>query len=300
MSGSDEQILTSRLEHARANKPLKYAIIVFVAIALYNACELLVLITLTFRRYRTLYFWALLTSTMLGVIPATLGPMMQYFDLGPLWLALVLSNVGFVMMVPNQSVVLYSRLHLVSQSTRMLSFVRWLIVFSLVAIAIPTIVLDFGWSYIPESAEWKLAFDVIERIQVTWFTVQECFISAVYIWETVRLIKLSPEQDKRRTLVLYELFAINVTFIIMDLSLVIIEYLGYYFAQIILKAAVYSIKLKMEFAVLGMLVSIVHSHSSGRPSWQADCTMIDIPRIRDPNAVSLVSSSLGDLGNTQS
>lgn len=300
MSDSEEKILTSRLEYARDNEPLKYAIIVFVAVALYNACELLVLIPLTFRRHRSLYFWALLTSTIFGVIPASLGPMLQYFDLGPLWLALVLSNVGFVLMVPNQSVVLYSRLHLVSQSTRILSFIRCLIVFCLVAIAIPTVVLDFGRSYEQESPEWSLGFQVIERIQVTWFTVQEGFISAVYIWEAVRLIKLSPEQDKRRSLVLYELFAINVTFITMDVALVIIEYLGYYYAQIILKAAVYSIKLKMEFAVLGMLVSIVHSHSSGRPSWQADCTPMDIPRIRDPNVVSLVSSSLGDLGNIRS
>lgn len=64
---------------------------------------------------------------------------------------------------------------------------------------------------------------------------------------------------------------VNVAAILMDLSLVILEYLGFYFAQIILKAAVYSIKLKMEFAVLGMLVSIVHSHASDRPFWQAGC-----------------------------
>ena len=276
MSDSEAQNQTSRLDTARANETLKYAIVVFVAIALYNACELAVLIPLTFRRYRSLYFWSLLTSTILGVIPATLGPTLQYFNYGPLWLVLVLSNVGFVLMVPNQSVVLYSRLHLVSQSTLMLGFVRWLVIFSLLAIAAPTIILDFGWSYIPQSATWSRGFEVIERIQVTWFTVQECLISTVYIWETVRLIKLSPEEDKRRHMVLYELFAVNVTFIIMDLALVIIEYLGFYFAQIILKATVYSIKLKMEFAVLGMLVSIVHSHSSGRPSWQAECTTTNI------------------------
>jgi ABC-type uncharacterized transport system permease subunit len=38
--------------------------------------------------------------------------------------------------------------------------------------------------------------------------------------------------------------------------------MGLYFTQIIFKALVYSIKLKMEFAVLGMLISIVHSGSS--------------------------------------
>ncbi|RMJ25227.1 hypothetical protein PHISP_03885 [Aspergillus sp. HF37] len=248
---------------AKNYSTLKPAAIVFVSIALYNAFELVLLIPLSFRRYRSLYFWALLTSTVLGVIPMALGPTLQLFELAPLWLVMVLSNVGFVAMVPNQSVVLYSRLHLVSQRELILVFVRWLIFFSLLAIVIPTIVLNVGSSYTPQSSEWVRGYNAIERIQLTWFSVQEGLISSVYIWETVRMIKLSPEEDKRRRMVLYELFAINVTAIIMDLSLVILEYLGFYFAQIILKATLYSIKLKMEFAVLGMLVWIVRSHNSG-------------------------------------
>lgn len=81
------------------------------------------------------------------------------------------------------------------------------------------------------------------------------------------MMKLSPETDKRRNKILYELLAVNVTAILMDVTLVVLEYVGFYFTQVIFKATVYSIKLKLEFAVLGMLVSIVHS----RGSWQADC-----------------------------
>lgn len=272
MPDPEKQTPEFLLGSAENYSTLKFAVIVFVSIALYNAFELALLIPLSFRRYRSLYFWALLTSSVLGVIPMALGPTLQLFELAPLWLAMVLSNVGFVMMVPNQSVVLYSRLHLVSQSELMLGFVRWLILFSLLAIVIPTIVLNVGSSYTPQSSEWVRGYKVIERIQLTWFSVQEGLVSSVYIWETVRMIKLSPEEDKRQHMVLYELFAINVTAIIMDLSLVVLEYLGFYFAQIILKATVYSIKLKMEFAVLGMLVWIVRSHNSGPMFWQADCT----------------------------
>lgn len=75
------------------------------------------------------------------------------------------------------------------------------------------------------------------------------------------MIKISPEEDKKRHKILLELIGINIIAILMDLSLLILEFLGYYFTQIILKALVYSIKLKMEFAVLGMLLSIVRSHS---------------------------------------
>lgn len=248
------------------NIALGIAVIVFMTVALYNSLELCVLIPLSFHRYRSLYFWSLLTSASVGVIPATIGPVFQFFDLVPLWLSMVLSNIGFVMMVPNQSVVLYSRLHLVSQNMSLLRFIRWLIASCLVVIVIPTITLNVGSAYLPHSNRWSHGFDAIERIQVTWFAVQETFISSIYIYDTIRMIKLSPDGDKRRNKILHELLAINVTAIMMDITLVVLEYTGFYFTQVILKAAVYSVKLKLEFAVLGMLVSIVHS----RGSWQAD------------------------------
>jgi hypothetical protein len=115
---------------------------------------------------------------------------------------------------------------------------------------------------------------------VSWFTAQEILISTIYIWDTIRLIRLirlvrsSPEADARRHKILYELLAVNIAAIAMDLSLVILQYKGLYFTQIELKPMVYSIKLKLEFAVLGMLVSLVQSHSSSSnpPTWGADRT----------------------------
>ncbi|KAJ5095035.1 hypothetical protein N7532_007326 [Penicillium argentinense] len=253
------------------NIALGISIVVFVTIALYNSIELMILIPVSFHRYRSLYFWSLLTSASIGVIPSTIGPTLQYFSIAPLWLAMVLSNVGFIMMIPNQSVVLYSRLHLVSQNTNLLRCVRWLIVFSVFAVVIPTTTLNVGASYLPNSRPWTVGFEVIERMQLTWFAAQESFISSIYIIDTIRMIRLSPDSDKRRHKILYELLAINIVAIMMDLTLVILEYVGFYFTQIILKATVYSIKLKLEFAVLGMLVSIVHSRGSEQ-LFQADCT----------------------------
>lgn len=246
---------------------LDVSIVVFMSIALYNALELAVLIPLSFNHYRSLYFWALLTSTALGVIPATIGSAMQFFNLEPLWLTIVLTNVGFIMMIPTQSVVLYSRLHLVSQNRAILCFVRCLIILSLVVIVLPTILLNAGWTYMPQSPAWVQGFTAIERIQITWFVAQESFISIAYILDTVRLIRLIPSDDKWRHKILYRLLAVNVVAIVMDLSLVILEYLDYYFTQVVLKATVYSIKLKLEFSVLGMLVSIVHTRGSEQTFW---------------------------------
>ncbi|KAJ5364826.1 uncharacterized protein N7496_010539 [Penicillium cataractarum] len=273
MSEAEQASLTVQaLSSGTGNAAIGISIIVFMSIALYNAVELSVLIPLSFHRYRSLYFWALFTSALLGVIPQTIGQGLQFFNLAPLWLSMFLSNFGFVFLVPNQSVVLYSRLHLVSQNPVMLGFVRWLIVFAYIAIVIPTVILNVGSSYLTQSAGWVNGFEAMERIQVTWFTAQEVLISTIYIVDTIRLIRLSPEADARRHKILYELLAVNIAAIVMDLTLVILQYLGYYFTQIELKPMFYSIKLKLEFAVLGMLVSIVHSHSSNPPTWRADCT----------------------------
>lgn len=243
---------------------LDISIIIFMTIALYNAIELTVLILLCFRRYRSLYFWSLLTSTVFGVPPYTIGVVLQFFNLEPLWLSVVMQNIAWILMVPNQSVVLYSRLHLVSQSTAMLGFVRMLIILSLLVIVLPTIVLNAGWTFIPYSSAWVNGYATMERIEVTWFMAQESFISGVYIWEAIRLIRIIPSDDKRRHRVLYELLAINIMAIAMDLVVVILQYLSYYFLQVIFKGMVYSVKLKLEFAVLSMLVSVVHSGGSGR------------------------------------
>jgi hypothetical protein len=254
---------------------LDISIIVFMAIALYNALELAILIPLSFRRYRSLYFWSLLTSTVFGVAPLSITGGLQFFNLQPFLTSVVVQNFAWIMMVPNQSIVLYSRLHLVSQNTTILRIVRWLIVLSLAVIAVPTIVLNVGWTYKPQSPGWNRGYFAMERVQVTWFTAQECFISGVYIWNTARLIMLNPSGDTKRHKILSELLAVNIVVIIMDLALVVLQYLDYYFTQVIFKATVYSVKLKLEFAVLGMLVSIVHRRDSGGEFWHEDPTRLD-------------------------
>lgn len=258
--------------NGKIDDALDVSIIVFMCIALYNALELTILIPLSFRRYRSLYFRSLFTSVVLGVIPFTVTGALQFFSLQPLWLSVVLQNISWVLMVPNQSVVLYSRLHLVSQNMTLLWIVRWLIILSLVVIVIPTIVLNAGWTYMPHSDPWVRGYDAIERIQVTWFTAQECFISGVYIWKAVQLIGLISSRDKRRHKILYELLGVNIIAILLDVAVMILQYLDYYFSQVVFKATVYSVKLKLEFAVLGLLVSIVHSRGDGQSFWQLENT----------------------------
>ena len=248
---------------------IRILMIVFTSIALYNAIELFILLFLTFTHYRGLYFWALLTSVVLGVIPHAIAYLLEFFALAPLWLTLVMSTIGFYVMVPGQSVVLYSRLHLVVQSHRILRFVLYLIIVNAIILLIPTTVLTFSTAYVGTLSIIQ-GYNVMERIQLAWFCTQEFIISGIYIFETVKLLKLMPEKDRQRSKTMYELLAINFVIILLDIALLVVEYLGYYSLQTTLKPMVYSIKLKLEFGVLSKLVALVQTHRSQPTSGEQD------------------------------
>jgi hypothetical protein len=97
-------------------------------------------------------------------------------------------------------------------------------------------------------------------MELAWFCAQEFVLTGIYISETVKLIKIWPGRDRRRLNIMYQLLAINALIIIFDFTLLILEYVGYHSLQVTLKPMVYSIKLKLEFAVLGKLVALVQPH----------------------------------------
>jgi hypothetical protein len=141
-------------------------------------------------------------------------------------------------------------------------------------------------------------YSIMEKTQMVGFFVQESILSIIYIKETVRLLKLSEVvQDDARSFddsarnghlkqanvrkTMYQLLAINVLIIIMDLALLGVEFADLYLIETSLKGVVYSIKLKMEFAVLGKLVQLVrvrnepnHSMNNNRsPSYERRDTL---------------------------
>lgn len=263
------------------NVAVRTLMIVFTSIALYNAIELFILLFLTFTHYRGLYFWTLLLSVVLGVIPHAIGYLLELFSLAPVWLSLTISTIGFYVMVPGQSVVLYSRLHLVVQSHKVLRFVLWLIIIDAIILLIPTTVLTFSTAYVT-SPPIVRGYNVMERLQLAWFCTQEFVISGIYIVETVKLLKMMPDKDRRRTRIMYELLAINLVIILLDICLLVTEYIGYYSLQTTLKPMVYSIKLKLEFGVLGKLVTLVQNHRSQPTSSEHE----EYPGFVDPSQLT--------------
>lgn len=87
-------------------------------------------------------------------------------------------------------------------------------------------------------------YEVMEKVQVTAFCIQEFIISSVYVYETRRILKPSEHFQKARTRrVMRHLIYINVMLILMDIALLCTEYANLYEIQISFKGKQASIRL---------------------------------------------------------
>lgn len=263
---------------------MQVAIATLAGITWYNAFELIILLFVTFANYRGLYFWSLFVSAAAGLLPYSLGFLLKFFNVidEQRWLSVTLLTVGWWCMVTGQSIVLYSRLHLVLKNQRVLRYVLIMISVNAIILHIPTTVLTYGTNLTsgPTLDPYKTGYSIMEKIQMTGFCLQEFIISGLYIWETVRMIRLDPDHTKRR--IQYQLLGINLIIIVLDIGLLVAEYLNFYIMETMLKGVVYSIKLKLEFAVLGKLILLVQNRVWKPESFSAPDHLpdfVDITRV---------------------
>ncbi|KAJ5968263.1 hypothetical protein N7501_004511 [Penicillium viridicatum] len=245
---------------AKEGEILQMILVTFIGLSCYNVAELVILVPATFRRWRGLYFWSLLVSGVLGVVPYSIGFLMKFFTQTDSVLSVTVLTIGWWTMVTGQSVVLYSRLHLVLRDERMLRRVLQLIVANVLLLHVPTTILTYGANIVHSGdAAWVNGYNVMEKIQLTGFTIQESLLSTLYVIETVKLLRLGADVSSRPDArsIMYQLIGINCTIIGMDLLLLSLEYANLYSVQITLKGFIYSLKLKLEFAVLGRLVDLI-------------------------------------------
>lgn len=227
---------------------------------MYNAVELVVMIFLAFNRYRGLYFWSLLLSG-LGIIPYALGFLLKFFEItqgNSKWLAVTLLTVGWYPMITGESIVLWSRLHLIVSGEKGESVIRWtkwMIIIDAIILHIPTTVLTYGSNSDTDTQVFEAGYNIMEKIQMIGFFIQEVILSTIYIVETVKILRTSLKSHTRK--IMKQLIIINVVIIVMDLALLGLECASLYILETLLKGVIYSIKLKLEFAILSKLVNFV-------------------------------------------
>ncbi|KAJ9605188.1 hypothetical protein H2200_010578 [Cladophialophora chaetospira] len=241
------------------------------ALSLYNALELLLLIFTTFTHYQGLYFWSLIVATS-GLIPYAIGVILLFFRVTKSVAGLVINNYGWWTTITGQSVVLYSRLGIVlgTGHQHILKYVKWMIIVDAVLLHGVTTVVVFGSYYAspPAKEPFSRAYTYVEKIQMTVFCIQEFIISGIYLWKTLDIVKTqaqtirtssnASEQTKtnRVTRVMTQLFIINIVIVAMDIALLVIEYKDLHIPEVAFKGLCYSVKLKLEFAVLSKLVEV--------------------------------------------
>ncbi|KAH8744464.1 hypothetical protein F5883DRAFT_623240 [Diaporthe sp. PMI_573] len=231
------------------------AIAALFGMACLNCAEILVLIYYTFKRYTGLYFWSMIVATT-GTVFYAIVNLLRLFALAPNIPMAVLLALSWWGMVTGQSVVLYSRLHLVVSNKRKTRWVLIMIVTNFFIMHIPLTIFWIGYNVDPDN--FLVVFDVYERLQLVVFSIQEAIISGLYIWEAGHGLKsVIAVKGGRAQGVVRQLVIINTIVILLDISLIITEFSGHLDIQTSYQPLVYSFKLKLEFIVLNKLIDII-------------------------------------------
>ncbi|GIK05067.1 hypothetical protein Aspvir_009166 [Aspergillus viridinutans] len=170
----------------------------------------------------------------------------------------VLTVLGWYAMVTGQSVVLYSRLHLVTSDAKNIRWVLYMIIINFCILHVPVTILFLGSN--ANVKNFVEPFNIYERIQLAGFSTQEIIISCLYMWEATKMLKpILGIVHLRSQGTMVHLLIVNILVVLLDASLLATEYSNNFDIQTTYKTVVYSIKLKMEFSVLNRLVRLAQS-----------------------------------------
>ena len=220
--------------------------------------ELTVWVLYVFRRYSGLYFWAILITAWCTSL-RSIGFVIKEFVPDCNWiLSTLLVEVGWVGMVTGFAMVLYSRLHLVSFTIKyphVLRITLTMIITNAFLFHTPTIVFQFGLADPGTHIQYLAYLQVMERIQVMGFSLQEIIITSIYIYGTLQIIQNSLNPKIHVTMTF--LIIIQVLVILCDILIITLDYANYYMLKVIVQSFFYSLKLQLEFVILNRFREVI-------------------------------------------
>ena len=152
------------------------------------------------------------------------------------------------------SLVLYSRLNLVVRNRKIRRAVLCMICTDAVLFHTPIIIFDFGISS-PHPYIWYMPMNIMEKIQVVGFSIQETIISLLYIYHASGFLKDVYTKQTHRVMQLL-IFA-QLLAILFDICLITVDCNNMFTLKVIIHPFAYAIKLKMEFVVLNQLLALI-------------------------------------------
>ncbi|PLB34800.1 uncharacterized protein BDW47DRAFT_134008 [Aspergillus candidus] len=253
------------------SRPVTYGVTSFISISLYNVLELNFLLLVTFKRHNGLYFWSFFASTW-GTAIYAIGFLLRDFHISSkiTYLYVTLIAIGWVAMVTGQSLVLFSRLHLIVRKPLVLRCVLAMIIVDAIILQIPTIVLFYGANS-HQFPRFVIPYAIFERVQVTLFFVQETIISGLYMYETWKMLysegSLNGVHGEVGRRLLQHLVYVNAIVVLLGIAIVVLEFTGRYASQTAARGFIYSVKLKVEFDILTRLVGLARRASDAEAGW---------------------------------
>jgi hypothetical protein len=199
-------------------------------------------------------------AVSLGIIMTTLSFIVHVFILPVQDPTYIITDViGLVPLMTGFALVLYSRLHLITQRTMLLRGLLIMIIINAFVGHVPTFVEMIALC-IGKRPLGLLIFRVASYIEIV-FAVQECLLASLYIYFFWAYINDVPERVKakiktetRITFALLVLAYLWVTFT--DIMVNVLLFKRIYLARLLCFTLVYAIKLELEFLVLNRLVYI--------------------------------------------
>ncbi|KAF4343878.1 hypothetical protein FBEOM_2179 [Fusarium beomiforme] len=235
--------------------PEAMIVITCATISLYNGIELLLLILTSSRRHNDLYSWSL-TVASIGVLPYATGWLVRYFDVIGDLADMLINDIGWILLTTGQALVLYSRLDLLVKSVTILKVTKWMIILNAVIWHSTVTVMLFAIST-QQKLDRNGAFIKVQKVQLAFFCAQDFVLSGLYIWKTIDMIKKKGSEFQTPRIIL-QLFATNAGMVLVDVVLLAVGFSNNFLWQQGIKAVAYSVKLKIEFAILGKLSEYVH------------------------------------------
>ena len=268
--------------------PTVYCLIAaFSAVPMWMTLELTFQIYATFKKYSGLYFWSLLFCTW-SVTIQQIGRICTYLVPGCNQVfSLTFAMLGWVGTVTGFALVLYSRLHLVTRSRRILRGVLGMIVADVFILHLPTMVAQIGVVTMHQPS-WVSWYPTIEKVQIVGFSLQETIISGIYINAARRIVKESYNAHTKHCIRL--LILTQIICILINVPFIVLAYVDIFLLMTTLTSFAYAIKLKLEFIVLNQLISIVRHGLAPRGIDYPDEEQVPESLARRPSTAVLTSN----------
>ncbi|KAL8706515.1 MAG: hypothetical protein Q9201_000447 [Fulgogasparrea decipioides] len=276
----------------------------FIGMALLLVVEVNFEIFRTFKRRKGLYYWAFTVGSCACAFDA-IGLTIKFFSNGTtyhIWpLYTLLASVGWAIFSVAQLLILYSRLHLVTESHRLRRGILLMIAIGSPMIIVPDWVAVWpAWNPDPQvTSEWSPRLAIIERYAQLGFDLMEVTISGIYIYRLRKFLLVKSSVRQRRVMLdLVYIFALVIT---LDITNVILVFLNRVGVSHPIQTFSYILKLRLEFVVLNQLVAVA-AHGLKRETFEekryhASKTPNDVPTLDGPalrNVGSIHPSDCGD------